>query len=466
MMPHVIGSKFARAPLAAVNAALLAALALSAPAPAHAQGTPAAAPASAAATPDLQPKLVAVYLEGTDTEMVTGDLVAVLPKTIRVVSSDAFESALVKAGQRGPFGPVLGQPKQRARALGRLRKAAAAVNAEAVIVARVRHEGGVVKARVLWVDRVERGDEVPFDEDVTIGGDEHARRELFSEKLRATIARLAPAKVEAPVKVEAPPPPPPPPPPARPPSEVGAAIIVASLGVAVRGRWFSYSDDAGGSLVPYSTFGAPGPTLSVEVYPAAGARIPIISDLGVTLAYTRAFALKGSPAALAGTGTSWDSLRAGLRYRLRVDDLPFQERPEKIADSTIFGLAGGVGFERFAFDAADSISKEAPDASYLYLHVGLDGRFPISRAAVMVHASWLGVLSSGAVYGRFRDPSLGGFEAGGGLAVKLASGFEIRLTADYTRWFATFAPKFADPYIAGGAVDEMLALQLGLAYAY
>ena len=33
-------------------------------------------------------------------------------------------------------------------------------------------------------------------------------------------------------------------------------------------------------------------------------------------------------------------------------------------------------------------------------------------------------------------------------------------------WFAGFNPKFADEYIAGGAVDEMLALHLGLAYAY
>ncbi|MFT3764997.1 MAG: hypothetical protein QM820_05690 [Minicystis sp.] len=86
--------------------------------------------------------------------------------------------------------------------------------------------------------------------------------------------------------------------------------------------------------------------------------------------------------------------------------------------------------------------------------------------AVMVHGSYLGPLSTGATYARFRGASAAGLDVGGGLAVKIAAGFEIRATADYTRWFATFAPKFADPYIAGGAVDEMLALQMGLAYAY
>ncbi|APR86906.1 hypothetical protein A7982_12255 [Minicystis rosea] len=422
-------------------------------------------PSGAVEAPSGKPRQVAVYVEGKDVEMVTGDLVASIPSAVHVVNVDAFAEALTKAGQRSAFGQALAQPKQRGRALAKIRKAGGSVGADAVIVARVRHDSGAIKVRLLWVDA---SDEPALDDEVTLAGDDHARRELFAQKLNAPMQKLLPSKPE----VAAPPPPPraappPPPPPSRPANEVGTAIIIAHVGATVRGRWFGYNDGSSLNLVPYSGFPAPGPTVGVEVYPVASARIPIVSDLGLTFSYERAFAPKPTSAELEGSSATWDSLRAGLRYRLRVDDLPFQPRPDKVADSTMFGLEGGVGYERFAFATAKGGEvKDAPDVSYLYLHIGVDGRFPISRVAVTVHGSWLGALSSGATYARFRDASLGGLEVGGGLAVKIAAGFEIRASADYTRFFATFAPKFADPYIAGGAVDEMLKLRMGLAYAY
>jgi uncharacterized protein YbjQ (UPF0145 family) len=452
--------------------ALATVLALAAPLPALAQGSPPAtaappgSPPAAAATPPASSaitKVVAVHVEGKDTEMVAGDLVASLPTTVRVIGPDAFAEALGKAGQRGPIGAVLGQPKQRGRALARLKKAAAALGADALVVARARHDAGQVKVRLLWIDGA---DEPAVDEDLTLGGDEHARRALFAEKLHAPLARLNPAPAAAPTSAAPPPPPPPPPPPARTVNEVGSAILVASLGVTVRGRWFDYSDAGTVNLKPYSTFPAPGPALGLEVYPLAGTRLPILSDLGLTFAYARAFAQKPAPADFATVASAWDSLQAGLRYRLRVDDLPFQERPGNVAESVVFGFSGGVGWERFGFTATGTLATETPDVSYLYLHAGVDGRFPVSRVAVMVHARWLGALSAGAVYDRFREPHLGGVSVGGGVAVKVAGGFEIRVDADYKRWFASFSPKYADPYVAGGAKDEMLALESGLAYAY
>ena len=48
----------------------------------------------------------------------------------------------------------------------------------------------------------------------------------------------------------------------------------------------------------------------------------------------------------------------------------------------------------------------------------------------------------------------------------IASGFEARLTAHYTRYFYAFDPVPGDPHVAGGAVDELLGLGIGVAYAY
>jgi hypothetical protein len=247
---------------------------------------------------------------------------------------------------------------------------------------------------------------------------------------------------------------------------VGSAIVIAAVGMEIGGRWFDYSDGVSTDLLPYSGFGAPMPAISAEVYPLAATRIPIASDLGVGLSYAHGFPRKSSTQAYGGIDASWDRVRATLRYRLRIDDLPFQERPGNVATSSILGLTGGIGYERFGFDAKGRIAGEVPDVSYLYLHVGLDGRFPVSSVAALVHASYLGPLSGGAVYDRFRGARVSGIDVGGGLAVKIVAGFELRLTADYMRWFSSFDPKYADAYIAGGARDELLAVHLGGAYAY
>src|SRR4051812_30761902 len=101
--------------------ALAAVLALAAPLPAFAQapapasppataGAPASPPATAApptppattAAPPAALKVVAVHVEGKDTEIIGADLVAALPSTVRVIGPDAFAEALGKAGQRGP----------------------------------------------------------------------------------------------------------------------------------------------------------------------------------------------------------------------------------------------------------------------------------------------------------------------------------------------------------------------------
>jgi hypothetical protein len=48
----------------------------------------------------------------------------------------------------------------------------------------------------------------------------------------------------------------------------------------------------------------------------------------------------------------------------------------------------------------------------------------------------------------------------------LPAGFETRAGVEYTRFFSTFKPEPGDSYVAGGALDQYLALRVGIAYVF
>jgi hypothetical protein len=246
-------------------------------------------------------------------------------------------------------------------------------------------------------------------------------------------------------------------PPPRPLHAIGDELFEVGLGLELGGRWFRYSDGLTTNLRPYDVFGPPMPALSAAVYPAAGTRIPVLRDLGVEVAYAHAFGLASATSGGTTASTAWDRLDAGLRFRLRTGG----------AAAPILGFRGGVGLDRFVIDAQGSLASQVPNVSYLYLRAGVDGRVPVGRrVGIVVHASYLGALSSGEVYARFRGVSIGGVDLGGGVAVGIAAGFEARLGVDYMRWFSAFDPQPGDAYVAGGALDEMLGVQIGAAYVY
>jgi hypothetical protein len=417
------------------------------------------APASAPA-----PKTVIVYAEGVDSAAARADLAEIVPAHVRVIDPDTLAAALAKEGQRGPFGAALSQPQQRDRAIAKLRKVAARAGADAVIVARVRRDPSGLVARLLWIP-AEPG-VLAVDQDLSLAGDGFARQEALRGALGAPFEMLAPTP-SAPAPPEGKAAPPPPPPPERIPNAVGTARIVVGLGVDVAGRWFRYSDPIGTGLRPYSMMGAPMPRVTAEVYPAAGTRVPILRDLGLTVAFAHAFQISSAVGKSTQLDTAWDRLRIGLRLRLRTSDLPFREvSPEEAVTSPVIGISGGFGFDRFAVAAPASLSGQMPDASYAYLHAGLDARLPVWRFAFEPRASYLGAISAGPVYDRFREPKLGGVLLGGTIAFLLGAGFEVRAGGDYERWFSSFHPVPGDPHVAGGALDHRVHVHLGAAYAH
>jgi hypothetical protein len=273
----------------------------------------------------------------------------------------------------------------------------------------------------------------------------------------------APKPEEPPPKPKQPPPEPPPPPPAPAEHDIGSAFFVGELGFELAGRWFTYSDGISQNLRPYSVFGAPTLAVAAEVYPLAGTGTPVASDLGITLAYARAFALQSATEGGEPIGTTYQRFGAGLRVRRVIDQLTLEG-----LGAPVVGLSGGLRLITFSYDAPKGLAAEVPDVSYTLLRVGVDGRVPLGAVAALVMFDYLAPLSAGTIYDRFRDPSVAGIGLGAGVAVPVPAlpGLEARLLVEYTRFFSAFSPELGDVYVAGGALDELLGIRLSGAYVY
>ncbi len=407
-------------------------------------------------------KAIAIYVEGNDADTVRTALLAVVPERLRVIDSGAFTDALGKEGQRGSFGAALTQPKQREKALIRLRKAAAAVGADAVIAARSKKNspGGLVVA-ILWIDQIP-GD-LQVDEDVTLPGGSDAKKTALHGLLDPHLEQLAGPKPVA-EKTSVPKPTNDPavaPPPAaetstREKNLMSTALFAASLGVEIGGRRFTYSDPITSNTRDYDVFGAPMPAVAVEIYPGAGTTIPFIKDLGLTGSFARAFGISSATKSGTKLGTTWMRFGGGLRARFRPGS----------PTGPVIGVNGGINFTSFIFDGSATLATSTPDVKYMALRGGLDARIPFWRMALLLDAGYDGPLSAGPVYDRFNGSTVGGVDFGAGLAILLAAGFEARLTGHYTRYFYSFDPVPGNKYVAGGALDELFGIGIGVAYAY
>jgi hypothetical protein len=236
----------------------------------------------------------------------------------------------------------------------------------------------------------------------------------------------------------------------------GTELLAIAAAFDLAGRWFTYNDGVTSNLRDYDVFGAPGVQIGGELYPLAASDVAVLKDLGIATRFGTALGLSSETASGDAVSTSWTRFDAGLRLRIRTggDEAP------------VVGLHGGFGLDTFDLEASGALADEVPSASYAFLRGGVDGRVPLGPMALALFFDYLGALSAGAVYDRFTGSSIGGIAAGGGLVVPIASGFEVRLGAEYERWFYAFEPTVGDAFVAGGALDEQLHLTLGPAYVY
>ncbi|MEZ4308264.1 MAG: hypothetical protein R3F14_09495 [Polyangiaceae bacterium] len=424
---------------------------------------------------------VAVYIEGGDASAVAAEVQSVLPPELGVIDTKTFSAALRKAGQSAQLGNTLAvKGALRDRLLARAEKAREATGADVALLGRVRI-GKLGKE--VWLVWLAPGGDVKLDEAVSLRGSQDARTAALHEALDPLTKPLLPPPPEDPALTAA----------GtgtgtgaatdsttgdtngasgdtdsdsgsdstssskRTPHNLGTSLFNASVAFESGGRLVAFTDAISANIRPYEVLGAPMVHVAGEVYPAAGTGLPVLKDLGLTARFSMAFGLTSTTAGgEATTSNTWIRFRGGLRWRL----LPGGPR------GPILALTGDFGLDTFAFDDAGPLADSVPSVEYQYLRAGADMRFPIGPVALEIGGGYRGLLSVGETGDRFRDTQALAFDALAGFAVTLPAGFELRLSADYTRVFYAFKPIPGDVYVAGGLVDEMLGARLGATYIY
>ncbi len=416
-------------------------------------------------------KRLAIHVEGKNAAALRDQIIAAAPEGIVVLEGPDFDQAMRVAGLPPVLGAAIQLPAQRKLLLRALNRAMDRVNVDAVLLAREliagrKHELGVVFY-------LKGAKDAAFDERIDLGDSDNAQRKAIKKTIGPELQKLAPPP---PTEQELPPeksdeekererkaeeekrh--------AYKPHVPGGEIVALRVGAEIGGRWFRYNDPVSSNTRPFSILGPPAIAAGVEVYPAAFTRVVVVRDLGLYLDYAHYPGFRsqtGAPNNL-GYGGTWNRLNTGLRFRIRLGDemKPF-----------VIGIVGGYGFHNFVFnpddDAAAAILNELPSVKYQYLRAGVDARLPFSIVALLPRFSYLGPLASpdGTVYPRFRSPSTKAIEAGLDIAFVLPLGFELRGGATFTRYFSSFQPEAGDAFVAGGAADNFLAIDLAALYRY
>ncbi|MBK9265521.1 MAG: hypothetical protein IPM54_37755 [Polyangiaceae bacterium] len=434
---------------------------------AHLVGVAAAAsavvlvPSEASAEEPAKRKVLAVHVEGQNAADAREDILSVLPDRITVVDKGDVTAAMRKFGLSKPMGSAMTQAKSRTGLLPRLRKAAKQMDADGFIVGIVQRYSGKWRVYVVWLSP--DGNELLVDEAVSREGSEADRRSALEGALSGVIEQFSPKPVEKPKDDK-----PTPTPeagekdgsdesddkPARVRHEAGSSIFAVEVGVEATGRRFDFSDGLSTNLRSYELFGAPVAFASAEVYPAGFTTVPVLRDIGLTIGYARAFALQSATADGTPVNTLYQRFSAGIRYRIPIS------RPT----GPVLGLSGQYYMHTFNVDEPPELAGQVPNVDYSAIRAGIDGRFPIGRAAIVAGFDWIEPLSAGPVYDRFTGVGVHGIGGKVGLVVRIASGFELRFAAEYARFFSDFDPVLGDAYVAGGALDQYLGLRLSGAY--
>ena len=393
------------------------------------------------------------------------------PNSLR--DAQTLKAALAARGAR-TLAPAVGNKVRDVQLVTRAHSAAVQANVDVAILVSLRKSRGVGQAHV-WVVEA-HGEGAWLDKDVPLEGAKST--ESQGDAIWSAASGVFPPKPPAAATEikETPPSPPEPPSPAQnqatasgAPTAVDTAatlspgtdgeggpranaLVVVQANMSGGSRHFTYSERVSAQLRQYDLFVAPVASVGLEIYPLARMRIPVLRSLGLTGGGFFAFELASADAGGTEVKTSWSGYDVGLRERI------------ELTPGALLGIDVGYGANDFKFSQAALPTAELPSVGYQFLRMGGDLRGIIGDISIFGGGAYLYGLSAGAMDHLFPHAQFAGVEGHLGVAHAIGPAFEISVAIDYTRFFYTFHSAPADANIAGGAVDEMAQLSLGLAY--
>jgi hypothetical protein len=415
---------------------------------------------SAAAATDHR---VAVFVDGPDGRALSAELTASMPSNVTVIDSSELVAALSKRHLRSLAADII-HAKRRKSLLDKLTDIASEVGADAVVLGGQDEDNDEVELIVLTTDKpgASMDERVPTD-------DEAARDARFKTVLRAALGgdetepnASAPPPDREPLAEDH----------SEPTESRGFAndLISGFVGLDFGGRQLHYRDRVtNANLRPYDLPKgpllpvAPGVAASVEIFPLASSAWSAARDIG--LSARGGYNIASSKVGDVTPKTHWFSWEFNLRGRILLG-------PRKTAN--VIGIEAGLGRQAFTFSAPGAAQDILPSVDYYYWRLGADDRVPLGAASLIVGAAYRHlesrrgpsgdtVLAAGLFGEHFPHASIAGLDCKLGVAVPLASAIEARILLSYVRYWSTLHPEPGDPYVAGGALDQLINADLGIA---
>lgn len=229
----------------------------------------------------------------------------------------------------------------------------------------------------------------------------------------------------------------------------------ASLGFGSPYRSLVFRDRLTQSLTDYQLSGAPMVDLNVAYHPAR-----VFTDKWLSwLALDLRMQLAGSASGFDRYGNQFDAsyfaLHVGMRGRVPVGD-------HYLSAFTGYALLRS----EVTYDSSE-VTTRPPSVDYRMIRSGVGAEFALAESVTLgFDAAWLQSLSVGEIAEWFPRATAGGLELGAFGSYHVTRNFFARIAATYQRVFFDFNSKPEDQYVAGGAVDHVLALSAGAGVSF
>jgi len=223
------------------------------------------------------------------------------------------------------------------------------------------------------------------------------------------------------------------------------------VGVGSPYRSLSYQDAVSSGLGDYRLNAAPVADVAVSFFPGRFAGTSPLSWFGVEA--RGQFGLSSPTFNQGGSEfkSRYDAIHASLRARLPLG-------------AHHVSLFSGYSLSRFAIESeADGVATPTPSVDYRGIRSGVGTELALSDSMrLALDAAWLNFLSVGEIARWFPRATAAGVELSLAGTYRVTGNIFTRVSAVYSRAFFDFNTERGDKYIAGGALDQSLALALGV----
>jgi hypothetical protein len=218
-------------------------------------------------------------------------------------------------------------------------------------------------------------------------------------------------------------------------------------------RTLGYTDDLFHVLASYQANAVLSAGATAALYPFARLGVPVLEGVGLVgnaQAEPRIHTTDSTGKQYNTTSSRWE---VGAGERLIFGPLEL-------------GLYGLYGSQSFSVELPGQGVSPIPAVDYVFwapelrMRVALGDRFFVLASAAYLVINATGEIGSAA---RFPRLDVGGVEGQLGMGVRVTGPWELRLVADYRRYYYTMNPQPGDPYVAGGALDQYSSLLGGIA---